>query len=399
MPSIKAKFRPSSGNDHLGTIYYQIIHERKTRYLRTSYRLSADEWDAQHSAVVTGSDERSATIRSVRESIHHDIERLAMICRKLSDIGIPYSADDIISEFHVYSRCYSLFNYMNNRITDLSDAGRHGTADNYRYTLHSFKRFRKDEDIMLDCLTAGTMQAYEAWLMSRGISLNSISFYLRILRAVYNHAVDREIIEDRHPFKKVYTGIGKTVKRALPLGEIKKIKDIDLTDRPDLSFARDMFMMSFYLRGMSFVDMCYLRKSDLRNGYLTYSRRKTGTRLTIAWEKEMQAILDRHTDTGSDYLLPIIRTGSTNERGLYRNAGHTINRRLKQIGKLIGIAFPLTLYMARHSWASGAKAIGIPVSVISEGMGHDSESTTRIYLASLDNSVVDNANSRLIKCL
>lgn len=266
MPSIKAKFRPSSGNDHLGTIYYQIIHERKTRYLRTSYRLSADEWDAQHSAVVTGSDERSATIRSVRESIHHDIERLAMICRKLSDIGIPYSADDIISEFHVYSRCYSLFNYMNSRITDLSNAGRHGTADNYRYTLHSFKRFRKDEDIMLDCLTAGTMQAYEAWLMSRGISLNSISFYLRILRAVYNHAVDREIIEDRHPFKKVYTGIGKTVKRALPLGEIKKIKDIDLTDRPDLSFARDMFMMSFYLRGMSFVDMCYLRKSDLRNG-------------------------------------------------------------------------------------------------------------------------------------
>lgn len=399
MPSIKAKFRPSSGNDHLGTIYYQIIHERKTRYLRTSYRLSADEWDAQHSAVVTGSDERSATIRSVRESIHHDIERLAMICRKLSDIGIPYSADDIISEFHVYSRCYSLFNYMNSRITDLSNAGRHGTADNYRYTLHSFKRFRKDEDIMLDCLTAGTMQAYEAWLMSRGISLNSISFYLRILRAVYNHAVDREIIEDRHPFKKVYTGIGKTVKRALPLGEIKKIKDIDLTDRPDLSFARDMFMMSFYLRGMSFVDMCYLRKSDLRNGYLTYSRRKTGTRLTIAWEKEMQAILDRHTDTGSDYLLPIIRTGSTNERGLYRNAGHTINRRLKQIGKLIGIAFPLTLYVARHSWASGAKAIGIPVSVISEGMGHDSESTTRIYLASLDNSVVDNANSRLIKCL
>lgn len=113
----------------------------------------------------------------------------------------------------------------------------------------------------------------------------------------------------------------------------------------------------------------------------------------------MQAILDRHTDTGSDYLLPIIRTGSTNERGLYRNAGHTINRRLKQIGKLIGIAFPLTLYVARHSWASGAKAIGIPVSVISEGMGHDSESTTRIYLASLDNSVVDNANSRLIKCL
>lgn len=398
MPSIKAKFRPSSGNDHLGTIYYQIIHERKTRYLRTSYRLSTDEWDAQHS-VVTGTDERSATIRSVRESIQHDIERLAMICRKLSDIGIPYSADDIISEFHVYSRCYSLFNYMNNRITDLSNAGRHGTADNYRYTLHSFKRFRKDEDIMLDCLTAGTMQAYEAWLMSRGISLNSISFYLRILRAVYNHAVDREIIEDRHPFKKVYTGIGKTVKRALPLGEIKKIKDIDLTDRPDLSFARDMFMMSFYLRGMSFVDMCYLRKSDLRNGYLTYSRRKTGTRLTIAWEKEMQAILDRHTDTGSDYLLPIIRTGSTNERGLYRNAGHTINRRLKQIGKLIGIAFPLTLYVARHSWASGAKAIGIPVSVISEGMGHDSESTTRIYLASLDNSVVDNANSRLIKCL
>ena len=60
---------------------------------------------------------------------------------------------------------------------------------------------------------------------------------------------------------------------------------------------------------------------------------------------------------------------------------------------------PLTMYVARHSWASAAKAKGIPVSVISEGMGHDSESTTQIYLASLDTSIVDSANSIILNSL
>lgn len=168
---------------------------------------------------------------------------------------------------------------------------------------------------------------------------------------------------------------------------------------PSLDFARDMFLMSFYLRGMSFIDMAFLKKSDLKNGYVTYRRRKTGQQLVIEWTKEMQMILDKYPENASDYLLPIIRNPATNERCTYRNAGYNINHNLKRIAGMIGVSIPLTLYVARHSWASAAKAKGIPLSVISEGMGHDSEATTQIYLASLDTSVVDKANSLILKSL
>lgn len=163
--------------------------------------------------------------------------------------------------------------------------------------------------------------------------------------------------------------------------------------------ARNMFMMSFYLRGMSFIDMAFLRKSDLKNGYLTYRRRKTGQRLIIKWTAEMQAILAKYPENKSNYLLPIIKSPDTNEQSAYRNVGYSINQRLKAIARMLGINIPLTMYVARHSWASAAKAKGIPVSVISEGMGHDSEATTQIYLASLDTSVVDSANSIILDAL
>ena len=145
--------------------------------------------------------------------------------------------------------------------------------------------------------------------------------------------------------------------------------------------------------------MAFLRKTDLCNGYITYRRRKTGQLLMIEWTHEMQTILDRYPENKSVYLLPIIRNSGTNERCTYRNVGYNINRSLKKVAQQAGIDIPLTLYVARHSWASAARAKGIPLSVISEGMGHDSEATTRIYLASLDNSVVDKANSLILKSI
>ena len=400
MASIKVKFRPSTVAEHEGTIYYQIIHERKVRQLLSNYRVFAYEWDENRSMVTSmQKSERRSLISSIRERIRWDVERLSKIGRKFDAQGLAYTADDVIEEFKRYAHEYSLFNYMESVIAKLKQNGKIRTAETYKATLNSFKKFRNDEDMMLDSLNSEIMEAYEAWHHNRGVTPNTISFYIRILRAVYNRAVENDIIENRNPFKHVYTGVDKTIKRALPLAVIKKIKALDLSSTPASDFARDMFMMSFYLRGMSFIDMAFLRKTDLKNGYITYRRRKTGQQLTIEWTKEMQMILDRYPENISDYLLPIIRYVDTNERCAYRNVGYNINHNLKKIASMIGITIPLTLYVARHSWASAAKAKGIPISVISEGMGHDSETTTQIYLASLDTSVVDKANSLILKSL
>ena len=400
MASIKVKFRPSTVADHEGTIYYQIIHERKVRQLLSDYKVFPPEWDESRSMVTTTQkSERKSFILSIRERIRWDVERLNKITKKLDANGLSYTADDVIDEFNRYANEYSLFNYMESIIVKLKQNGKVRTSETYKSALSSFKKFRQEEDIMLDCLTSEIMEAYEAWHKSRGVAPNTISFYTRILRAVYNRAVEDDIIENRNPFRHVYTGVDKTVKRALPLSVIKKIKALDLSLNASLGFARDMFLMSFYLRGMSFIDMAFLKKTDLKNGYVTYRRRKTGQQLIIEWTKEMQMILDKYPENATDYLLPIIKNPGTNERCTYRNMGYNINHNLKKIAKMVGIQIPLTLYVARHSWASAAKAKGIPLSVISEGMGHDSEATTQIYLASLDTSVVDRANSLILKSI
>lgn len=400
MATIKVKFRPSTIADREGTIYYQIIHERKVRQLLSDYRVFPTEWDESRSMVTSRpGNVRKFFILSIRERIHWDIERLTKIDRKLDSNGLYYTADDVIDEFNRYAQEYSLFNFMEGIIAKLKQNGKVRTSETYKSTLNSFKKFREGEDIMLDCLTSEIMEEYEAWHHKRGVAPNTISFYTRILRAVYNRAVEHDIIENRNPFRHVYTGVDKTVKRALPIELVKRIKTLDLSLTLSLDFARDMFLMSFYLRGMSFIDMAFLKKSDLKNGYITYRRRKTGQQLIIEWTKEMQQILDKYPENESDYLLPVIRNPGTNERCTYRNVGYNINHNLKSIAGMVGITIPLTLYVARHSWASAAKAKGIPISVISEGMGHDSEATTQIYLASLDTSVVDKANSLILKSL
>ena len=400
MASIKVKFRPSTVADHEGTIYYQIIHERKVRQLLSDYKVFQSEWDESRSMVTTTQkSERKSFILSIRERIRWDVERLTKINRKLDANGLSYTADDVIDGFVRYSNEYSLFNFMESLIVTLKQRNQLRTAETYKAALNSFKKFRNNEDVMLDAITSDMMLSYESHLKHRGNTPNTISFYMRILRAVYNNAVDNEVIENRNPFRKVFTGAEKTIKRALNLSTIKKIKNLDLSLSPKTDFARDMFMMSFYLRGMSFIDMAYLRKSDLDNGRVIYRRRKTGQQLTIEWTKEMQMILDKYPENSTQYLLPIITKEEGNQRRHARNVNESINHHLKKVAEKVGVLSPLTMYCARHSWASAAKAKGIPLSVISEGMGHDSEATTQIYLASLETSVVDKANALILKSL
>lgn len=400
MTSIYVKLKPSAASGKAGSIYYRIVHERKIRIIPTGYNVFPREWNSDRSAIACSPhSDRRAVLLSIEKDIRHDTERLKRIIGRLEGDASPYTVDDVANEFERYRRDYTLFSYLQASIVSLKSRNRLRTAETYRSTLNSFRRFRDGNDIMLDALTAETVEAYEAYLKRRGNTPNTTSFYMRILRAVYNRAVEEEIIDNRKPFRHVYTGVEKTVKRAVPLSTISRIKSLDLSAEPHSDYARDMFMMSFFLRGMSFVDMAFLRKSDMQCGHITYRRRKTGQKLSILWTADMQEILDKYPANASPYLLPIIRHTGINERVAYRNAAYIINYHLKKVGAIAGATIPLTMYCARHSWASAAKAKGIPLSIISEGMGHDSETTTRIYLASLDASTVDDANELIIRSL
>lgn len=294
----------------------------------------------------------------------------------------------------------TLFDYMRGTVARYRQYGQMRTSETYLSTLNSLMRYCGGVDVALDGIDSEWVEGYRVSLKGMGLSPNTISFYLKHLRAVYNRAVDDGLVCDRRPFRRVSTSIERTAKRAVSLTVIKRLKMIDCNNDPSRLFARDMFMFSFYTRGMSFVDIAYLQKNNLRDNVLLYRRRKTNQQLCIHWEPCMERILDVYrADTSSPYLFSIINKGHNDPRRQYQNTLLRINRHLKEIGRGLGLQQPLTMYCARHSWASIARQEGIPISVISEGMGHDSERTTQIYLASLKSEVIDNANRKILNLL
>lgn len=290
----------------------------------------------------------------------------------------------------------TLFKFMTAVIERLVKLRQLGTAHNYRAALRSFQRFRENTDIPLPDVTPRVMEEYQTYLKSSGVTLNSVSFYMRIMRAVYNRAVDQGLTPDTRPFRYVFTGMEKTRKRAIPLLEIKKINNLDLVDIPSLNFARDIFLFLFYCRGMSFIDAAFLKKTDIINGTLTYQRHKTGQRLYIKVIKPIRNLLDKYPAEESPFLLPIITKPGKNERRQYESALHRINRDLKTISEMAGLSTLLTTYVSRHSWATIASSKNIPINVISDALGHESIATTQIYLASVDASLIDKANEIVI---
>ena len=397
MTSIKIKFRPSTVEGKEGCIYIQIIHNRVVRQLNTDYRIFASEWD-EKSETVMANGNRVNIVNAIKERLTWDMARLKKVISQLETEQSRYTADDVITAFHKLTKEVSLFSFWHNVIAQLKQLGKIRTSETYTATLNSFMAFRDEQDVPLDGISSDMMLLYEAHLKARGVRMNTISFYMRIFRAVYNRAVEKGLTAQNYPFRHVYTGVDKTMKRAIPIKAIKEMKELDLAMNSALDFARDMFLFSFYTRGMSFVDMAYLKKSDLKNGILTYRRRKTGQELSIKWEKCMAEIIAKYPENKTDFLLPIIKEEG-NERRQYDNALHLVNYRLKELSTMLKLQRPLTMYVARHSWASAAKAKNVPLSVISEGMGHDSEATTQIYLASLETSVVDKANKMILGLL
>lgn len=317
----------------------------------------------------------------------------------------------------------SLFTFMNLLIALLLKNGQLRTMQHYKATLNSYMRFRDGKDILIKEIDAEEMQSYEAYLRNVAkVCANTSSFYLRILRATYNKAVEKGSTPapQQNPFKNVYTGIAKTKKRAIPTAAVSKIKHLNTANdtydanklTPKQELARDAFLMSFYLRGISFIDLAHLRKSDLKDGFISYTRSKTGQRISIRWEKDMQDIVDKYqADTASSpYLFPFLVSDTKRKNRtilderkdklrLYHNAESRITYHLKKLGAKMGIRSKLTLYVARHSWATTARDKNFSISIISQALGHNSETTTQIYLRSIQSSEVDDANAKILASL
>lgn len=312
------------------------------------------------------------------------------------DYVIHIKSSDVVSDHS--SKEPMFIDYMSQVEERIKGSHSVRTQETYQIAKKSFSLYRNNIDLPISEVTPKVMEGYEKWMLTQKLKPNTTSFYMRILRAVYKRAVDEQIVVDQRPFAKVYTGNARTTKRALDAAVIRQIENYPLDD-PLLQLARDLFMFSFYTRGMAFVDMAFLKKSDLRNGLLVYVRQKTGQKLTVKWDWRMQNIVDRHRAKTDVYLLPIIRRCNGKERNQYRSKQGQMNKLLHQLSTMMGLPEKLTMYVARHSWASIAQSIDIPIDIISKGMGHTSQKTTHIYLKDIDNGKIDEANARVMSMI
>ncbi len=292
--------------------------------------------------------------------------------------------------------------FIDQQIIQLVANNRLGTASNYQRTRNSLGAFLHEKDIPFRALNEELVEQYNIYLKSRGLLRNSISFYMRVLRAVYNKAAELRYARPGHPFRKVYTGIDHTCKRAVTETVIKKLNRINLPSGSQIELARDLFIFSYCTRGMAFVDMVHLRKSEVRENSIRYARRKTHQPLFIYIEPPIRQLIDKYMkqNNKSPYLFPILKGGSPKEEYIrYRSALNLHNRSLRKLAEMLPGRCHLSSYSARHSWATAARNRNIPIAVISAALGHTSERTTETYLASMENSVVDAANRLLLRSL
>jgi site-specific recombinase XerD len=392
--SVKLKFLPSKVSGREGVICLQLIHNRKIKLLRTRFKLFPSEWDKRKNTVILGKSEalRRNRLIAAEAGLEAELKRASDLIQLLNKKG-DYTIGEFAALYASNSFNGHLFSFVEHIIKQLKNANRKKSATILLTAKRSFERFRNGQDISLDKLDGDLMQQYETFLKQSGMVKNAISCYMRSLRSVYNQAVKQGLTEQRNPFVNVYTGIDKTVKRAVNEDVIVKLKNLDLTGNHCLELTRDMFLFSFYMRGISFIDLANLQKFNVQNGYIVYFRSKTRQMLTVKIEPCMQEIISRYEAQAIDnYLLPIFTANNNIHESQLRN----YNKRLRRISEKLGLDKPISSYVSRHTWATIALRRGIPVEVISESMGHENEATTRIYLASLEQAVVDRANAEII---
>lgn len=402
MASIKLKYRPSSVEGNDGTLFFQIIHRRQIRQIYTGLYINRMEWEKEGASVVIppGSrPERTKYLSSVKESVRDCQSKLSAITSQFEQEGQPFTAEDVVAAYNAPIVISGLVSFTRKLIEDMKKIGKKAAVKRFGTTLNSLLRYTEGKEVAWPEITSMFILGYEESMVKRGVCRNSTSFYMRNLRAILNRAVEQDFEVPPNPFKHVYTGIDKTRKRAVTLDVIRMIRDIDLSRYPALDFARKVFMFAFYTRGMSFVDIAYLKKSDLHNGTIIYHRRKTRQQLMVRIEPETRELIESFGKNETDYLLPIITEEGCEAARQYENAYFRINRNLQKVGKMLNLETKLTLYVARHAWASIAHSNNVALSTISKAMGHGSEKTTIIYLQELDTSAVDKANSDILRLM
>lgn len=402
MATIKVKlntYRPNRSGKY--SLVIQLIHRRKRCLLPTGIKIEPEFFDPKRCRIRCLKDSLYSRSETRRMNLLLQ-EELQIITDKIDRYQTDYTVHEIATWHKRRKDLDNVFSYLELMIEEKERLQRYGTARAYRATFNSLKRFCGGERLSFSEMDYRCLRNYESFLQSQGNTANTVAYYMRNLQTAYNRAQDDHVFpwpKYGSPFRKIRVTSSATIKRALTSEQLKHVASLDLSKNKSLAFTRDMFMASFYLRGIPFVDLIHLTHKNIIGNTICYHRRKTSSRVVVEIIPQLQELIDRYATEG-DLLFPFIHNWDHDSQlsyNEYRNALHYYNCNLKEIGKLAGLDIPLTGYVARHSWATCAKNKGISTAIISEGLGHSSERITQVYLKSFDNDVLNEANILVAK--
>lgn len=332
-------------------------------------------------------------VQRINKWYKREKKKITEVTKKLFLRGETFTITDIITHYHMRDDSAFLSTFIDARIEEKLEFCKLGIVNAYKSTRASIEKFANRKDICLSEIDKYFVREYELYLLKTGLSPNTVCYYMRNFRTIYNYALEQGYIsENEYPFKQVHTKACQTAKRALSREQMQKIALLPLTVGSKMDLARDIFLFSFYSRGMSFVDIIFLKKAQIKDNVISYSRHKTNQQLMIGLTPPLINLIQKY-ENSSEYLFPqITETDYIKTYNQYKTALRNINRQLKKIARMINVDIALTTYVARHTWATLAKEKKVPTAVISEGLGHTSESTTRIYLKQFDHKVIDEFN-------
>lgn len=380
----------------------RIIKDQKVKYISTGFSSSVQNWDKKE---------------SLPKKSHPHYKELKVLIRKktleaekfvydLENDNKNLSAHEIKAKLKKQKvNNPHMYQYFDKVIDRLIQAGQIKTSEVYKDTKRNLTYFTGSKDIHFSDIDVSFLNQFEEYLKAKGKGSNTIFIYLRTLRAILNKAIKEDFCADKYyPFKKFSLGKYariKTEKRAISKDDINKIIALQ-PKTANNTLARNIFLFSYYCRGMNFTDIAFLKWKDIVDNRLIYTRRKTNEKFNIQLLEPAVKILDFYKSIGqskNDYVFPLLSTDHKTPQTIFNRKVkmlREINKNLKAVGKLAGIKSELTTYVARHSYATILKKSGVSTSLISEALGHDCEKTTQIYLDSFGNSTLDEVSKVIL---
>lgn len=384
-------------------LFVRFIHNKSKKLVSTGVNIKAEYWDITAQMLAPGCPNRQllqSKLDAITEAYNKQI-------RRLEALETEPTIEALFGEKKL-GTIYTIENYFERIIDDIERRGKHNTASKYKTTLSTLKIACKT-NVRFEQINAEYLSRYEDYLIKRECSENSIATRMAVLKAVYRKALsEKAFTSSNNPFDtyKVGSHWKTTRKRAITKEEVQKIIDLEIPHNYRTNykrFAKDVFLFSYFTAGMNFGDMARLKHSDIVRGRVYYSRHKTEKMLSCQLTEMATTIIEKYRKPDyqpGDYVFPILNRGiHITERQIFdrlHKALAKVNNALKEIGQKIGLPFPLTTYVARHTFATVLKRSGVNVALISEALGHSDLSTTQIYLDSFENAQLDEAMKNLL---